>query len=74
MSIHDLLAKFDAKDLRVQFIHDYIEKAVANRKGCRVTFRTDVVTPGDLLTGTGPVGVLVWIPQDKWKAMQKEGK
>lgn len=74
MSIHELLANFDGKDLRVQLMHECMEGADATKKGCRVKFRTDVLTPYHLATDSGPVGILVWIPRDKWEAFQKQQK
>ena len=67
MSIHELLAKFDAKDLLVQYMDEAIAKADAGPRGCKVTFGTDALTPGNLASDSHPVGVLVWIPRDKWK-------
>lgn len=67
MSIHDLLEKFDAKDIRVQFMDENILNIDSNTHGSKVTFGTDALTPGSLVAGSYPVGVLVWIPRDKWK-------
>lgn len=70
MSIHDLLAKFDAKDLKVQFTTDCLSDIRATRKGSRIVLHTDALTCEAIASGTDPVGVLVWVPRDKWKAMQ----
>lgn len=67
MSIHELLAKFDAKDLRVHYMDQSIAKIDATTRKARVTFETDALSPGSLANDSHPVGILVWIPRDKWK-------
>jgi hypothetical protein len=66
MSIHELLSKFEAKDLKCQMVDQCLTDITASRKGARITIASDALSPTDVATGSGPVGWIIWIPREKY--------
>lgn len=71
MTIHELLAKFELRDLRVQFLHEAMTNIHTTKKGAKVTFATTSLTPNDLVAGKEPVGVIVWVDREAWNKIRE---
>lgn len=71
MTIHELLAQFESKTLKVQFLAECMSNLNAGKKSTKVTFETDAITPNSVVSETDPVGIVIWIPRDEWKKRVK---
>lgn len=67
MTIIELLEKVGVETLFVNFIQENMT-SIKTRKGGlnEISFVTKELTPNDVVAGRGPIGVVVWIPRDKW--------
>jgi hypothetical protein len=74
MTIHELLSKVPAEAIVWQRIDQSCRGAQLIDKGRTTELRicTDRLRPEDLVNGTGPVGMLIWIPQEYWKRIIEE--
>lgn len=73
MSIHELLSKIPADEIRVQFFHECDIDIQGGKRGQnRVSFYTGELTPYHVGTNTGPVGVVVWISRERWNEIVKQ--
>lgn len=60
VSITDLLTAIGSDNIRFQDVMDSME-SIKSKKGCTViSFATDAVSPGDVITGSGPKGLVIW--------------
>jgi hypothetical protein len=68
MKLSELISKIDDKDIRVQYIDKNMTKIQFSQKThlSTVSFLTDQITPSESLSGEGKVGIVVWIPREKW--------
>lgn len=67
MNLGELFAKVGDENLKFQLLNQCLLGVQATKtKGNRVTFATDAITPDEILRNDGAVGVVVWVPRDKW--------
>ncbi len=66
MSIIELLEKVGPENVRVQYLHECALRAQKTKLGCQVTFATSEITPNDLLSAPSKIGIIVWIPKEKY--------
>lgn len=67
MTIHELLARFPADRLVFQRVDQSLAGAERRKGGVtEVAIYTKETTPEHLVTGAGPVGLLIWVPKDLW--------
>jgi len=73
MTIHELLAKFDAKDIVIQRLDESTTNITKVGKGtdARITFATDQLSPKDLVSRPWKIGLVLWISADKWDEVTK---
>lgn len=76
MTIHELLEKFKPSEVSVQFLDECVQFANSRRKGksTLVSFETNAMSPSDLITKSGKVGVVMWFNRDQWRERLLEGK
>jgi len=66
MSIIELLEKVGPENVKVQYLHECILSANASKKGNQITFGTHEYGPADVVSDKGKIGMIVWIPRDRW--------
>lgn len=73
MSIHELMAQFEAEELQVQFLHEGDLEAQSTKHGTRIAFYTGV-SPLTLMSDDAPIGMVVWLPRKRWQEIAKRIK
>ena len=66
MSIVELLTQAGLEHIKVQFLPDCIQGCKKIRGGSEVRFVTTELDPGDLINASRNIGVICWIPRDKF--------
>ena len=69
MKLSELLKIVGDENMQFQMLHDCminIEQRSRKKGGNKISFVTNGLNPTDVMNGTGNVGVVVWIPRDKW--------
>lgn len=73
MKLSELFAKVGDENLRFQMLNQCLLNVQATKtKGNRITFVTDAISPDDILRNQGNVGVIVWVPREKWTEATKD--
>ncbi len=73
MNLTDLLTKIGSENLKFQLLNQCLLSVQATKtKGNRITFATEAITPDEILSNDGAIGVIVWVPRDKWIAATKD--
>lgn len=66
------LINYVGNDVGVQFLNQCITDIKSTKSsGAKVTFATDAITPNDVALDCGRIGVIVWIPREKWPTDQE---
>ena len=74
VSITDLLTAVGSDNIRFQDVMSSMEN-IKSRKGATIiSFATDAMSPGDVVTGSGPKGLVLWIDQSLMKQRLNELK
>lgn len=66
LSIVDLLTGAGLENVKVQFLPECIMGCKKVRGGSEVRFVTTELDPGDLIHASRKIGVICWIPRDKF--------
>ncbi len=69
MKLTELLALVGDENIQFQVLHDCmtnIRQRSRRKGGNEISFATNGLTPTDVMQNTGNVGLVVWIPRDKW--------
>jgi len=74
MTLSELIKKIGDENVSFQILNQNITNISERKRDmtCRVTFETNKLSPGDIVLGEGNIGLVVWIPQDKWKKALKD--
>lgn len=72
MNILQLIANIGSENIQVQYLDECTVRAQATKAGTHVTFGTTALTPGDLLTGKGKYGIVLWMDRDMTTKIFKE--
>jgi hypothetical protein len=73
MTIHELLSKFTPDEITFQRIDQTVERVeLAKRGATRLVVLTNQVQPAEIATGTGKMGLLLWVPVERWNAIVAE--
>jgi hypothetical protein len=65
MKLSELIAAVGDEYVQFQRLDETLLNADSTKNGTKITFVTQALNPGHVLTGTGPVGLVVWLPRDK---------
>lgn len=72
MTLSELLRKVGDENLSFQMLNQCMTTITERKnKVCKVTFETTQLCPGDIVLGEGNVGIVVWVPRDKWEKAVK---
>lgn len=72
MNLSELFAKIGDENLKFQLLSQCLLSVQATKtNGNRITFATNAITPDEILKNDGPVGVVVWVPREKWIEVTK---
>lgn len=77
VSITDLLTAVGSDNIRFQDVMSSMENIKSSKGATIISFATDAMSPGDVVTGSGPKGLVLWIDQSLMKQRineLKEGK
>jgi len=69
MKLSELLKLVGDENIQFQMLHDCmttIEQRSRKKGGNKITFVTEGLTPTEVMHNTGNVGVIVWVPREKW--------
>jgi len=74
MKIHELLQKLSDDEISMQGLNRAITNIQSTRNGNKVTFLTDAISPGHLVSGDEmPVVLCLFIKREAWqREMDKE--
>lgn len=65
VGITDLLHAIGADNITFQVLENSMDGATVKKKGpTSITFLTDAVTPTDVVNGTGPRGLVLWVDRE----------
>lgn len=74
VSITDLLESVGSENIRFQDVMSSLEN-IKSKKGVTViSFATDAMSPSDVVAGTGPKGLVLWIDQSLMQQRLQELK
>lgn len=63
----NLIKDIGEENIIVEPLLPRLTGAVTSKKGVtKLTFMTVQLTPGDIMTQEGKIGLVIWIPRDKW--------
>lgn len=66
MSIIELLNKVGIENVKVQPLNTSLTNSRETKhKDTELTFATNQLSTTDVAMGTGPIGLVLWIPRDK---------
>lgn len=75
MTIEELIHAVGSENIRVQYVHECLVRAQTVKRGVDLTIGTVAVTQGDLLSAEWQnVGILLWVPRDKFKQAVAEAE
>ncbi len=57
----EIISEALAGGAKLQLLPDCFAGANKTKRGVKITFVTDQITPGELMYDEGPVGVIVWV-------------
>lgn len=63
VSITDLLTAVGSDNIRFQDVMSSLENIKSSKGTTIISFATDAMSPGDVVTGSGPKGLVLWIDQ-----------
>ena len=63
VSITDLLTAVGSDNIRFQDVMSSMENIKSSKGATIISFATDAMSPGDVVTGSGPKGLVLWIDQ-----------
>jgi hypothetical protein len=73
MKLSEIIRQVGDANVKAQWLSDCMTRATAGQTGTSITFKTDAITPKDLMlvAECKLVGLIVWLPKDKLtEAMQ----
>lgn len=67
-SIIDLLTHAGLENVKVQMLQGSIVNSHENKvhRDTAITFATNALNTTNIATDTGPIGVICWIPRERW--------
>ena len=73
MSLKEIIDSVGQENIAVEFLHERMVGNVTKQKdgATRITFLTTQTDPTAIATDTAKVGMVLWIPRDKWAALKK---
>lgn len=57
-------------DVEVQSLPISIVRATKSKRGTQITFQTPNTSVEEIVSNSGRIGVILWIPRDMWKKHQ----
>ena len=74
MNLLELIQKIGVENISFQKLNDCIAGNVTtNQKGVtKITIATDAINCSNVVLGTGPVGIILWLPRDRFNEAFKE--
>jgi len=68
MTLSELIQKVGEENIGVQYVAQCMTSISFNEKlqSSKVTIETDKITPNDIVLNEGNVGLILWVPKDKW--------
>jgi hypothetical protein len=73
MTLPELLERVGVDNINFQLLNASMTNITATKRDSKITFLTDALTPNNVATGTGPVGLIVWCDRAAWEAALSEG-
>ena len=70
----EMLTWIGDKELRFQWLSSCMTeiRELKKTKSNKISFETDQLNPNMIAQDNGPVGMIVWIPRDKFEAAKQE--
>jgi hypothetical protein len=71
MKLSELIAKIGDENVKFQILQKSLSGIRNRREGIEVSFLTEALDPNDVMQNTGNIGIVVWVPREKWEAVTK---
>ena len=73
MKLSELILKIGDNNVKFQILQRSMTGIRIKKGGEKeVSFLTEAITPNDVMHNTGMVGLVVWVPRDKWEEVSKD--
>lgn len=74
MNIGELLATIGSENIKFQMLEVAMTNISTGKKCSKITFETNALNATNVACNSGPVGMIVWLPRDKYNAIVAELK
>lgn len=73
MKLSELIAKIGDENVTFQILQNALSGISLGKEGdSKVTFFTKAITPSDIMQSKGKIGIVVWVPREKWEEATKK--
>lgn len=73
MKLSEFIAKIGDENISFQLLNQCLTNIKTSKKDKNlVTFATEGLTPNDVMANTGNVGMIVWVPRERYEEIARE--